>query len=196
MKIPNNIVNQLMKLNLNSKSWQLLWFILSKENLESISIDIKIIVKHTGICYNSVIRALKVLVDRNIIIKDSYSKLCDINIDTNTWILKGENEETTNQDNVCVPEEKSNPLFDMGGFRKFVSLYPKHRIRLKETVDAWKKLNPSSGLTQYIIAQLIHLKTSEEWKKDNGKWIPSIYNFIANERWKDELTYQEDWRET
>jgi hypothetical protein len=140
--------------------------------------------KQTGIAYDNVVRIIKSLVERRIL-----DKICTIKINpiVAQWVMVDKIKPTPKEERTPV-----NPLFDEL-FRKFLAIYPRN-TRLKETHDAWKKLNPSIELANKIIAHVEMRKGTEDWKKDNGKWIPSSYNFIAKERWNDEIKVVKDWR--
>ena len=70
------------------------------------------------------------------------------------------------------------------GFNEFWLSYPKKRDK-KRAVQAWSKI----PISEYpaIMAALSAQKESEEWKKDNGKYIPYPSTWLNGERWNDEL---------
>jgi hypothetical protein len=72
------------------------------------------------------------------------------------------------------------------GFDQFWKLYPKKKSR-KEASKAWAKLKPSEELRQTLIAALCSHCISEDWTKDNGRYIPNGSTWLNGERWHDEL---------
>ncbi|VVO24314.1 helix-turn-helix domain-containing protein [Pseudomonas fluorescens] len=72
------------------------------------------------------------------------------------------------------------------GFEQFWKLYPKKRGR-KDAVKAWAKLKPNEELHQTMITALGSHRASEDWTKDQGRYIPNASTWINGERWTDEL---------
>lgn len=83
-------------------------------------------------------------------------------------------------------------------FEKFWSLYPK-KVNKFKTEEWFKKNNPSNMLLELILNQLNLYKESEEWKKDNGKYIPYPTTWLNQKRWEDDIKnlsykkYSEEW---
>ena len=75
----------------------------------------------------------------------------------------------------------------MEGFEQFWKLYPKKKSR-KDAVKAWAKLKPNEELHQTLITALGSHCVSEDWTKDQGRYIPNASTWINGERWTDELT--------
>lgn len=86
-----------------------------------------------------------------------------------------------------VNEPKPSVTSDQAeGFDQFWRLYPKKKGR-KDAAKAWTKLNPNEELRQALISALgIHC-ISEDWTKDQGRYIPNASTWINGERWTDEL---------
>lgn len=183
MNLSTSISKVFPRLTLSSNEWVVLWSVILIEEACSLSSVLSCV----DICYNSTARALSSLVKRNILNKKDL--LYSLNQQIDEWIIRDESRPLT-------IKPFSNPLFDTSGFRKILDIYPKHRKnKLKETLEAWKNLNPSPELTAMIIEKIEQFMQSEDWKQDNGKWVPSLFNFIANERWRDEIIVEKDWRD-
>jgi hypothetical protein len=73
-----------------------------------------------------------------------------------------------------------------GHFDQFWSAYPKKRAK-QAGVRVWLKLNPSPELIQTILTALDKHKKSEDWKKENGKFIPYPATWLNEGRWEDEI---------
>ncbi|ETF07982.1 helix-turn-helix domain-containing protein [Pseudomonas moraviensis] len=87
-----------------------------------------------------------------------------------------------------VKEPKPTVIADTAeGFDQFWKLYPKKKSR-KDAAKAWAKLKPNEELHQTLITALGSHCVSEDWTKDQGRYIPNASTWINGERWTDELT--------
>ena len=77
---------------------------------------------------------------------------------------------------------KPNLLFD-----KFYKEYPKKKSPA-DALKAWNKINPDEELFNLIIDAVKKQKTSDDWTKDNGKFIPYPASWLNGKRWLDEQT--------
>ena len=76
-------------------------------------------------------------------------------------------------------------------FDKFWQAYPK-KVSKKQAQKSWKKINPSLELFEKILKALEMVKQTEQWKKDNGKFIPYPATWLNQERWTDEINMMQD----
>lgn len=76
-------------------------------------------------------------------------------------------------------------------FDKFWQAYPK-KVSKKEAQKSWKKINPSLELFEKILKALEMVKQTEQWKKDNGKYVPYPATWLNQERWTDEINMMQD----
>lgn len=76
-------------------------------------------------------------------------------------------------------------------FDKFWQAYPR-KVSKKEAQKSWKKINPSLELFEKILKALEMVKQTEQWKKDNGKFIPYPATWLNQERWNDEINMMRD----
>lgn len=84
----------------------------------------------------------------------------------------GAGEETKNQ----YPES----------FERFWSAYPKRRSK-GDAFKAWRALKPTSEQVSRILAAIDRAKTSEDWKKDGGQFIPYPATWLRAQGWEDEI---------
>lgn len=75
---------------------------------------------------------------------------------------------------------------DFKDFEHFWDLYPKKRSK-NQALKAWKKLDPDERLQEEIMRSLEAAKTSEEWAKEGGQFIPYPATWLNAHGWKDEL---------
>ena len=71
-------------------------------------------------------------------------------------------------------------------FDKFYSLYPKKHGK-QNALKSWEKLKPDDSLCQEIMTALSQQKKSEQWTKDNGKFVPYPATWLNGRRWEDEI---------
>lgn len=76
-------------------------------------------------------------------------------------------------------------------FDKFWQAYPR-KVSKKQAQKSWKKINPSLELFEKILKALEMVKQTEQWKKDNGKFIPYPATWLNQERWTDEINMMQD----
>lgn len=71
-------------------------------------------------------------------------------------------------------------------FILFWTAYPKKRSRGK-AIQAWKKLRPNAELQERIMEALKLAKASDDWCKDNVKFIPYPATWLNAQGWEDEF---------
>lgn len=76
-------------------------------------------------------------------------------------------------------------------FDKFWQAYPK-KVSKKQAQKSWKKISPSLELFEKILKALEMVKQTEQWEKDNGKFIPYPATWLNQERWTDEIKMMQD----
>ena len=74
----------------------------------------------------------------------------------------------------------SNGLFDT-----FWRSYPKKQSK-GQAEKAFRKINPDEQLLATMIATIERAKTSEDWCKEGGRFIPHPATWLNNRRWEDE----------
>lgn len=71
-------------------------------------------------------------------------------------------------------------------FNQFWEAYPKKRGK-SNACRSWEKLKVSNELFDLIIQKLELFKKSDDWLKENGKYIPYPATFLNGRRWEDEI---------
>ena len=109
-------------------------------------------------------------------------------------VISGNREETQ-----TVPETKPNqeprtknqssssaaPL-DVDRFAEFWTAYPR-KVAKPEALKAWIKIKPDDETFAAIMAGLAAAKTSRDWTKDDGQFIPHPTTWLNQRRWEDQL---------
>jgi uncharacterized protein YdaU (DUF1376 family) len=81
-------------------------------------------------------------------------------------------------------ESRWNNDTKINGFEEFWKAYPNKKDKQK-AIKAWAKHQPDlSKVLKALKAQ----KNSEQWKKDNGQYIPLPTTWLNGARWEDEVT--------
>jgi hypothetical protein len=73
------------------------------------------------------------------------------------------------------------------GFELFYEAYPRKQGR-QAAIKAWDKLNPDTGTTAKIMRAIEVQKQSEQWRRENGRFIPCPATWLNGRRWEDQLT--------
>lgn len=94
--------------------------------------------------------------------------------------------EDRGQKRQCARKDEK-PVCDTDtGFERFWTAYPRKEGR-KDAERAWAKLSPSPELVETILAAVERRKTTEQWTKENGRYIPKPATYLNGERWTDEI---------
>lgn len=72
-------------------------------------------------------------------------------------------------------------------FVPFWEKYPNKKSK-KAAWKAWQKINMTPALLATIMAGLQNCMESEQWQKDDGRYIPHPATWINGERWEDVMT--------
>ena len=101
------------------------------------------------------------------------------------------NQQTTNNKQGC--KELKNNIYT-SEFLTFYNSYPKH-VGKADAWKAWKKHNGNLPPVDDLISKINEFKETEDWKKENGKFIPHPATWLNGKRWEDELKIEkkETW---
>ena len=96
-------------------------------------------------------------------------------------------ENPTQQNKDCTNTPYSPPRGDVDWelFEQFWSAYPRKQNK-ERARRAWKKLRPDMALCQAMSDALERDKRSEQWRKNNGEFIPYPSSWLNGRRWEDE----------
>ena len=71
-------------------------------------------------------------------------------------------------------------------FAYFYQRYPK-KVARAAAEKAWLKLNPEQSLIERILLSLDQQMKSDDWVKENGKYIPNPATWLNGKRWDDDV---------
>ena len=83
-------------------------------------------------------------------------------------------------------DAQPNPLFE-----KFWTAYPKKKSR-GQAEKAFSKINPDEQLLATMIAKIGQAKTSDEWTREGGRYIPHPATWLNAKGWEDEIITEAD----
>lgn len=69
-------------------------------------------------------------------------------------------------------------------FGRFYEAYPKKKSR-GDAEKAWAKIKPDEHLAEQILQAVLRAKTSADWLKDNGQFIPYPASWLNAKGWLD-----------
>ena len=87
-----------------------------------------------------------------------------------------------------APKQKKKVAVKNDLFDAFWKEYPKSQGKA-QALKTWAKLNPNQHLFDLIISSVVKFKSSNEWTKDGGQFIPNASTWLNGERWDDKMTY-------
>lgn len=85
-----------------------------------------------------------------------------------------------------VPKRARKKSVSLGRFQDFWDVYPKKRNR-GDAESAWTKINPDDELVEKMIQAVNRFKQSEDWKKEEGQFIPYPATWLNRKGWEDSL---------
>lgn len=100
---------------------------------------------------------------------------------------KQEQEQKKEQPSCASADARGRPKLatTSEGFERFWSAYPR-KVSKGRAQKAWAKLRPSEQLVQAIIAGIGRAKTSAQWSRDGGQYIPHPATWLNDRGWEDE----------
>jgi hypothetical protein len=81
-------------------------------------------------------------------------------------------------------DEQPNPDAPIITFDTFWRAYPR-RVARKDAEKAWAKIPPEQH--QQILNAITQARKSDDWRRDEGRYIPYPASYLRGERWTDEL---------
>ena len=84
-------------------------------------------------------------------------------------------------------ETADHPMTRMDdSFTRFWDAYPR-KVAKQEAAKAWSKIKVDEALQGRILAALDAQKKSDQWTRENGKYIPHPATWLRGRRWEDEI---------
>ena len=93
-------------------------------------------------------------------------------------------ENKTKENKIKPNQIKQNQTKEL--FEKVWSVYPK-KFKRQEALEEFCFLNVSAELADRMEKSIKQQKEQENWKIENGRYIPFLVNWLKNKRWEDEV---------
>lgn len=93
----------------------------------------------------------------------------------------------SNLESESNPNPTSTQSTQQNLFDTFWTNYPKKRSK-GQAEKAWAKIKPNEQLTGEILSALERAKTSADWQKDGGQYIPYPATWLNAKGWEDDYT--------
>ena len=97
---------------------------------------------------------------------------------------RSRNDEVTQAASPREEKRRSTPI-PPSGFLEFWSRYPR-KVGKRAALKAWNKARPDPQLIGKILTTVDQQKSSDQWRKDNGEYIPHPATWLNEGRWDDE----------
>ena len=112
--------------------------------------------------------------------EESYEIPGEESFTTNT---KNINTKNINKEKETTKEKESRLQKD---FEKFWDTYPRKKSK-GDAEKAWKQIKPPPELVEIIINKVVLLKSSQEWLREGGEFIPYPATWLRAKGWEDEV---------
>ena len=84
-----------------------------------------------------------------------------------------------------APKNSSTSAYEES-FERFWSCYPRKTAK-QSALKAWLKLKPDEALVNEILSSLEKFKKTEQWLRDDRRYIPYPATWLGDRRWEDEV---------
>jgi hypothetical protein len=87
-------------------------------------------------------------------------------------------------DSNTTPKPPRGQPVEPESFTTFWNAYPK-KVAKPQALKSWLRIAPTKDTQAQIIQDVTKRKASEDWTKDQGKYIPNPSTYLNNQRWTD-----------
>lgn len=119
---------------------------------------------------------------------DGQNGLCADNVPTMCGLRHGEiekiREDIDNREDTDTEAGQTAEILAWG-FDRFYNAYPRKTSREK-AFRVWQELNPTAETVEKIMKAVEVQRNCEQWKKENGRYIPYPENYLLGRRWEDD----------
>lgn len=100
-------------------------------------------------------------------------------------------EHTNNKKNIKKVKKDKKYIYEQKNafFDSFWCSYPKKKNKIR-AFEVFNNLNVTEELLQVILIAIEKQKLTEEWRKENGRFIPYPETWLKYHRWEDEISNQ------
>jgi len=109
--------------------------------------------------------------------------------DRSTTVQPTNNHKPITNNQLTTKPSREIALVVSHDFETFWHTYPK-KVGKDAALKSWNKAKP---FLDDVLNALYWQKESEQWKRENGKYIPNPSTYLNQGRWKDEAPVEELW---
>lgn len=86
---------------------------------------------------------------------------------------------------VIEPNTPQPPAGGASGFEAIWQAYPR-KFAEGRARRQWRRLEPDAALQARMLAAIAAQAATDAWKREDGRYVPMLSNWLYGERWKDE----------
>ena len=105
------------------------------------------------------------------------------------------NPHSTTDNNVNKDNKEKNDKYASNypeDFERFWSIYPK-KVGKGAAFNSWRKIKKGNGVFEQILSSVENHCKMDQWKRDNGQYIPHPATWLNQCRWQDECKIDDPW---
>ena len=214
--IANEIIEALAGIRISGEEWQILCVVFRKTygwHKKEDWISLFQFQEMTGLKKPNIIRAIKKLLSKGIIIKkdnakpsiikkdNAYGASYGFQKDYSKWralskkitqpssVIKNDNRALskmipTKESSITKENKKEKSTLEES-FKIFYQAYPRKDAK-KKALDIWFAIKPSPETLEKMLSKIEYQKTTPQWTKDGGDFIPYPTTWLNGRRWEDE----------
>lgn len=84
---------------------------------------------------------------------------------------------------------EQTPIVPESGFEKFWNAYPR-KVGKTAAMKRWVVIEPSEELVGKMLAAIEAWKQSDQWRKNDGQYVPYPVTWLNQERWNDQVAVE------
>jgi hypothetical protein len=109
--------------------------------------------------------------------------------------IEGASEPPPSQEQEQEQEQEQDPSLScasrtarglgLEGFDRFWTAYPR-KVAKAAAQKAWKRVAPTASLLEQMLVVLEEAKRSDQWLREDGRYIPHASTWLLGQRWEDD----------
>jgi|SRR3990170_4444333 len=205
-QIANELFEAILKSNFTLRELKIIFVVIRFTygfNRKEAELSARFISNATGIKFYHVSNSINDLHKKNVLFfsdskTHSQGRRIKLNKDYDSWNFNSSQKRNSSRKrNGTVPKKGTETVPETGTkkdnkenlktwFESFWKEYPNKKAKIKAEGIFLKKCRDEKLFAE-IMTALNNQKQTEQWQKDNGKFIPHPSTWLNQERWKDEI---------
>lgn len=161
-----------------------IWLLASESNDGSVAHDSEMIAFRLRMSVKEVEAAIEPLVSAGFLtmLHDASTPLAEMEHDASTTLALAHSRETETE---TEKNSRASRSALNGAFTAFWEAYPRKKSK-GDAEKAWLKIKPDGALTEQILTALDRAKSSQDWRREDGRFIPYPASWLRSKGWEDE----------